>query len=128
MDQNKLLSKHKFSSYPSLVKDAVSLIETNYAYLYGIDDLADQLEVTKHHLIRIFSASTGISPGQYLINVRMFHAKVMLQSCLDTPLENHCRGLRLFLCQLLFQSIQKAYRADSHRVYSIGTKLPASHG
>jgi len=81
------LSKLNYESYPSLVQDAVSLIETSFAYLYGIDDLADQMEVSKHHLIRVFSDAAGVSPGQYLIQVRIFHAKSMLQSGQDTPLE-----------------------------------------
>ena len=46
-----------------------------------------QLEVSKHHLIRMFTAGTGISPGKYLVHVRMHHAKIMLQSGEDTPLE-----------------------------------------
>lgn len=87
MSQDHFLSKNEYSQYPALVQDAVSLIEANFAYLYGIDELADQLEVTKHHLIRIFSSSTGISPGKYLINVRMYHAKQLLQSGIDTPFE-----------------------------------------
>lgn len=87
MDQFQFLSNHNYSSYVSLVQDAVSIIESDHAYLYGIDDLADRLEVTKHHLIRVFTAGTGISPGKYLVNVRMHHAKIMLQSGEDTPLE-----------------------------------------
>jgi len=87
MDQFQFLSNHNYSSYVPLVQDAVSIIEVDYAYLYGIDDLADRLEVTKHHLIRMFTAGTVISPGKYLVNVRMHHAKIMLQSGEDTPLE-----------------------------------------
>jgi AraC-like DNA-binding protein len=87
MNQSELLSERDISQYPELVQDAVSLIEAGYAYLYGIDDLADQLEVTKHHLIRLFTAATGVSPGQYLIHVRMLHAKLLLQSQENTPLE-----------------------------------------
>ncbi len=81
------LSEQKYEAYPSLVKDAISLIEASFAYLYGIDDLANQLEVSKPHLIRVFSDTAGVSPGQYLIQVRIFHAKSMLQSGHDTPLE-----------------------------------------
>ena len=87
MDSIRFLPKHEYSKYPPMVQNAVSMIEANYAYLYGVDELADRLEVSKHHLIRVFSACTGISPGKYLINVRMFHAKSMLQSFEDTPLE-----------------------------------------
>lgn len=81
------LSEQTHKKFPPLVRDAVALIEAEYAYLYGIDELADRLEVTKHHLIRVFSSNTGISPGKYLINIRMFHAKSMLQTCADTPME-----------------------------------------
>jgi transcriptional regulator GlxA family with amidase domain len=81
------LSEQKLKKYPPLVHDAVALIEAEYGYLYGIDELADRLEITKHHLIRVFSASTGITPGNYLISIRMHHARSMLQSCEGTPME-----------------------------------------
>ena len=87
MNQDVLLSRQAYEQYPSLVKDAISMIESDFGYLYGIDELSDQLEVTKYHLIRLFTFNTGISPGQYLIRVRMHHAKLLLQSGGDTPLE-----------------------------------------
>ncbi len=86
MEQSQLLSINKHN-YPPLVQDAVAMIEAQYAYLYGIDELADLLEVTKHHLIRVFTASTGTSPGKYLSDIRIFHAKSMLISGEDAPLE-----------------------------------------
>lgn len=87
MDQFQFLSNHEYRKYGPLVQDAISIIEYQYAYLYGIDELSDRLEVTKHHLIRMFTADTGISPGKYLVNVRMHHAKIMLHSGENTPLE-----------------------------------------
>lgn len=87
MEQFQFLSMHEYSSYVPLVQDAISIIEYQYAYLYGIDELADRLEVTKHHLIRVFTAGTGISPGKYLSQVRMHYAKTMLLSSEDTPME-----------------------------------------
>ncbi len=73
--------------FPSLVRDAISLMEAEFAGLYGIDELAERLEVSKYHLIRVFSANTGISPGNYLIGLRISHAKRLLQSRGNTPLE-----------------------------------------
>lgn len=87
MDQFQFLSNHAYSKNIPLAESAIAIIEHQYAYLYGIDELADRLEVTKHHLIRVFTAQTGISPGKYLVQVRMHHAKMMLQTCEDTPLE-----------------------------------------
>lgn len=86
MEQLQLLSAYKHD-YPTLVRDAIAMIEAQYAYLYGIDELADLLEVTKHHLIRIFTASTGTSPGKYLADIRIFHAKSLLLSGEETPME-----------------------------------------
>jgi transcriptional regulator GlxA family with amidase domain len=86
MHQFQRLSDYK-NKYPDLVQDAVSMIESQYAYLYGIDELADLLEVTKHHLIRVFTAGTGTSPGKYLADIRIFHAKYMLLSDEDAPME-----------------------------------------
>ncbi len=87
MEPFKLLSREINNDCPHLVQDAVFLVEAEYAYLYGIDDLADRLEVTKHHLIRIFTANTGISPGKYLCEIRIYHAKNMLQYHKNAPLE-----------------------------------------
>jgi transcriptional regulator GlxA family with amidase domain len=85
MEHLQPLSEQK-NKYPDLVQDAVALIEAQYAYLYGIDELADLLEVTKHHLIRVFTASTGTSPGKYLSEIRILHAKSLLQSGENAPL------------------------------------------
>jgi transcriptional regulator GlxA family with amidase domain len=86
MDQFQLLSEQK-NGFPDLVQDAISMIEGQYAFLYGIDELADLLEVTKHHLIRVFTAATGTSPGKYLADIRIFHAKSLLRSGEDAPME-----------------------------------------
>lgn len=85
--QTGLLSERIDKSWPSLAKDTALLIEAEYPYLCGVDELADRLEVTKYHLIRIFSAVSGISPGKYLTEIRIAHAKKMLRVKSDTPLE-----------------------------------------
>lgn len=87
MDRIELISGRAHKKYPPLVQDAAALIETEYAYLYGIDELADRLAVSKNHLIRVFSASAGISPGRYLTDIRLYHAKLLLESGENTPME-----------------------------------------
>ena len=63
---------------PALVAQAVLAIRQNYAGLYGVDELARQLGVSKSHLVRVFTAQMGIGPGQYLIQTRLDAAKVLL--------------------------------------------------
>lgn len=64
---------------PPLVEEAAALIRADFAYLGGVEDVADRLGVSKSHLIRCFSAHIGVPPGKYLTQVRMEHAKLLLQ-------------------------------------------------
>lgn len=67
-------------SYPPLIQHAIAIMQEDFAHLYGIEDLAQRLEVSPSHLIRKFSATVGISPGQYLTQVRIHFAKRLLRS------------------------------------------------
>lgn len=46
--------------------------------LYGVEELSEQLGVSKCHLVRAFSAAMGISPGRYLVQTRIEAAKLLL--------------------------------------------------
>lgn len=69
-----------------LTAQAIALMREHYATLYGVEELADQLGVSKSHLIRQFSAAVGIPPGQYLTQVRLSAAKELLL-CREYTLE-----------------------------------------
>lgn len=80
------LSDCQTDTPPALVSSALALIREQYANVFGVEEIADMLQVSKSHLIRVFSAFTGISPGQYLTNVRIEEAKrVLLHAAI--PLE-----------------------------------------
>lgn len=66
------------SAYSPLVAQAVSSMRENYAELYGIDELSDNLNVSKPHLVRTFKEQVGITPGQYLTQIRIDAAKQLL--------------------------------------------------
>ncbi|MDL2219137.1 AraC family transcriptional regulator [Ruminococcaceae bacterium OttesenSCG-928-O06] len=65
-------------SLPLLVAAAVGHIQQHYAEVYGVEELAAALGVSKSHLIRSFTAATGTSPGKYLTTVRVENAKRLL--------------------------------------------------
>lgn len=71
---------------PELAAEAVRLIQSRYAHLYGVEELAEALEVSKSHLVRSFKAATGKTPGQYLTEIRVEAAKQLL-AAEDCPLE-----------------------------------------
>lgn len=70
-------NRHK---YPLIISSALNIIRKDYAYIYGVDELAEELNVSKSHLIRIFTKYIGISPGKYLTNIRLENAKLFLAS------------------------------------------------
>lgn len=63
---------------PLLVEEALRDIRSNYAGLYGVEELSEKLGVSKSHLVRSFTAAMGISPGRYLTKVRIDAVKNLL--------------------------------------------------
>ncbi len=74
-----LLALAKPIAGKTLLRDAIAIMEEDYHVLSGVEELGDRLGVTKHHLIRLFTAYAGISPGQYLQQVRIHNAKLLLR-------------------------------------------------
>ncbi len=66
------------SGWPPLVQEAVRIIRTRYGSLYGVEELADELGVTKSHLVRSFGDALGVTPGRYLAEVRIEAARQYL--------------------------------------------------
>ena len=62
-----------------LVEAAVGVIQDEFPFLEGVDELAERLEVSAAHLTRVFSKKVGISPGKYITRVRIEYAKLLLQ-------------------------------------------------
>lgn len=63
---------------PPLVAEALTAIHENYMSLYGVEELSEQLGVSKSHLVRAFSAAMGVTPGRYLIHTRVEAVKLLL--------------------------------------------------
>lgn len=63
-----------------LVQEAAACMREEYAFLEGVDGLAERLGVSKSHLIRMFSDDMGVSPGKYLQAVRLENAKLLLEA------------------------------------------------
>lgn len=94
--------------YPSLVQDAIAIMQQEFAHLYGVEDLADRLEVTAPHLIRTFSQALGITPGRYLTQIRISFAKELLRG--------HCGTLETIAACAGFSSahyFSKVFRRET---------------
>ena len=64
---------------PQVVESALKLLQQDFAFLDGIGDLAQRLQVSQEYLTRLFRDYVGITPGKYLVQVRVEQAKLLLQ-------------------------------------------------
>lgn len=62
-----------------LVEAAAAIIQEEFPFLEGVDELAERLEVSAAHLGRVFTKKIGISPGKYITRVRIEYAKLLLR-------------------------------------------------
>lgn len=72
------LAQNRQTNYPLVVEAALNIIEEDYAFLEGVQDIAERVEVSVGHLTRLFKKSIGISPLQCLIQFRIAHSKQLL--------------------------------------------------
>ena len=74
-----LTAYEETAGYPLLVETALRLMEEESAYLDGVEDVADRLEVSAGHLSRVFSEAVGMPPGKYLKKCRIQYARKLLE-------------------------------------------------
>lgn len=79
--------KTNIKSEPVLLSDSATYINLSKEYMQAfysanitIEDICGEIHVSPFHFIRTFKQKTGLSPHQYLLNVRIQKAKEFLQT------------------------------------------------
>lgn len=70
-----------------VVSRAQRYIQENFCSEITVEKLADECSVSKYYFIRIFGETVGMTPHQYLLYVRIGHAKLLLLSTSATVTE-----------------------------------------
>lgn len=65
---------------PPYVQDTKRYINQHYAEHISLDVLAHEISINKFYLQKLFSKTVGLSPNEYLTNVRIQEAKRLLRS------------------------------------------------
>jgi AraC-like DNA-binding protein len=89
---------------PEYVRGAIKEMEQHYQEKITLDHMADLNSVNKYHLAKEFKRYTGFSPNEFLINIRMSHAKELLKYsalpiadiALEVGIDNVSHFIRLF--------------------------------
>jgi AraC family transcriptional regulator len=73
-----LIEAEKVSVAPRSVIQAMKYIHENYPSEVSLADIAGAAHLSPYHLTRVFKKATGISPHQYLVQVRVNSARSLL--------------------------------------------------
>lgn len=71
---------HQKDTYTEDIAAAVNFIQKNYAQPITIDDIIQNIPISKYHFIRLFRRTMGVTPYSYLTNYRINMSKVLLRS------------------------------------------------
>jgi AraC-like DNA-binding protein len=66
------------AGHSTLVEGALGLLDRQFAFLSGVEEVAERLEVTREHLVRAFHKEVGMPPGKYLNMRKVEYAKQLL--------------------------------------------------
>lgn len=66
-----------------LIKKAKDMIHCSLENVLRLDDISRELDISKFQFIRMFKASTGISPYQYFLNCKVELAKQLIEKNKD---------------------------------------------
>lgn len=68
------------SSIDRVVKQAIQFLTLQFTQTISIDQLSSMLGYHRTHLSKLFKQTTGLSPMQYLLKIRMQRAELLLAS------------------------------------------------
>ena len=67
------------------MKKSISFLHENFRSPISLDDMASKANLSKYHFSRCFRKLTGFAPNEYLIQLRLDHARMLLEST-DLPI------------------------------------------
>lgn len=80
VENKKNIVQEKINRNNSTVNSILEYIHSNYADISGLDDIANEIHITKQYMCQLFKKHTLVTVSDYLNNVRINNACEMLRS------------------------------------------------
>ncbi len=90
------------------IQQAIDHARAHIAQDLDVDALASVAGLSRHHFSRLFAASEGMGPGEYLARLRLRQAVRLLQTT-DTPIKNIAADCGFVDANYFAKSFRKAY-------------------
>ncbi|MDZ7543072.1 helix-turn-helix domain-containing protein, partial [Clostridium perfringens] len=98
-------NQRKLSLNPKVSKSK-EYIDNNYDKLIGLEEICEKVGVSKYYLCREFLKEVGLTPGNYLLKVRMQAAAKLLLFAKDMTVEEISQNVG-FSCGNYFSKVFK---------------------
>lgn len=92
-------------SYTTLASE---YIVKNYSQPISVDSLSEHLALNKNYLIKLFKKSFSTTPNRYILNVRLYNAKLMLVDT-DLSVENIAEATGFNTTSYFIKRFKEAY-------------------
>ncbi|SDG57392.1 AraC family transcriptional regulator [Desulfosporosinus hippei] len=69
---------------------AIDYIHANYQTAFSLNDLAMVTNLSPYHFSRVFKAEVGKTPMDYMLDVKIYHAKELFLKCRDKSVTEIC--------------------------------------
>ena len=77
-DRKKLVQKEEDTGQPSLVSDSIRYMKENVVERFTVEDLSEKANLSASHYTALFKKSTGMSPMDYFIRMKIQYACQLL--------------------------------------------------
>ena len=71
---------NKQGAYSKLINRSLNILNSRYGEELSVDQIADELHISKFYFIRKFSKEIGMTPKKFLTNIRIEKARTLLVS------------------------------------------------
>ena len=72
--------EYKDKELHTYIQDAINFINSNYMNSITVNEIANNVNLSRSHLYKLFIKNLKVSPQKYLINLRMYKATLLLKN------------------------------------------------
>jgi transcriptional regulator GlxA family with amidase domain len=109
---------------PLGIRRAIERLEDAFIENISVTDLADEARLSIDHFTRIFRKVTGTTPHQYLLRLRLSHARKLMQGAPAIALDEVALNLRILRSSAFWPAFPSLFRHHAGLVPRRAQELP----